>query len=162
MDADVSGGMNAADGIRDGCLIHALNALGFEIQCDEDGPFWILRDGNRFVNPKGYVILPFPKSIIRQQGSFIIYKDNHFTALSHTGHGARYVDNGVGRSLSHQDIQGLEQSDIRVFQVLPWAASWLARGHWVPSWVANLDIQGGMDSAVEEGERARHAAGAMS
>ena len=40
------------------CLLVALRHLGFHVTCTENGPFWVLRDGNKFLRHYGKALVP--------------------------------------------------------------------------------------------------------
>ena len=38
------------------CLIDSLRAMGLKVPYESDGPFWVLRDGNKLVAPLGHLL----------------------------------------------------------------------------------------------------------
>ena len=37
----------------DACLVDSLRALGYKVAYTSSGPFWAIKDGNRFLQPWG-------------------------------------------------------------------------------------------------------------
>ncbi|CAE7800313.1 unnamed protein product [Symbiodinium sp. CCMP2592] len=67
----------------DVCLIDALRGHGHKCEYAADGPFWAMRDGNRFVNPLGKIIRRTDwQHIVRSRDAkFLVAADAHFMAL---------------------------------------------------------------------------------
>ena len=62
------------------CLIIALGLLGLEVPIVMDGPYWVLRDGNRMIRNHGYYLhFTHKKNIV--PGPYIMWMDEHFDAV---------------------------------------------------------------------------------
>ncbi len=79
--------------MRDVCLILSLRALGVPLPILGPGPFRAMHHGNPMLAPFGKKLVPVIATGV-QSGSYVTYKDGHFTAAIVCGNQCKITDNG--------------------------------------------------------------------
>ncbi|CAJ1439678.1 unnamed protein product, partial [Effrenium voratum] len=71
----------ARDRKQDVCLIDALRSLGVQLSYQDDGPFWALTDGNKFLRPHGKCLRSVDVKDCAMPGKYVLFRAKHFMSL---------------------------------------------------------------------------------
>ena len=64
------------------CMTKTLNALGAAVpDPTQDGPYSILKDGNRMLKPLDLICVPVPRVRLFSDGRYVVHKTGHFFGL---------------------------------------------------------------------------------
>ena len=132
------------------CLVDSLRALGLPVTPYAKGPFWALADGNVFLHPYGLELTPVPRSCLHERGKYVLFKDGHFTSLSHHPdylEGALLHVDGCTFFLTQKGLESVvADSGVIVFSLVPREGS--AYQTHTTLWSRESDVCGGMRAAA--------------
>ena len=118
---------------------------GFPIPLTQNGPFWILRDGNKMLKEFGFCVVPVPRTKLWENGRYVVH-EGHRCFNVHTQCGSKaclkldgarsaFLDTGSLRTLA-------ENEGLQVFCLMAIQDAAFISGGWWPSWLAACDARG--------------------
>ena len=137
------------------CYPLILRELGYNVAITMSGPFWAMRDGNRWLDAFNVAVVPCPTANLSLPGKYVIHRDAHFLGVENTGD-VIILHNPANQAVitSQIEIQSLRQwvdtHDVTVFKLSDKTYLRLCKAQGCePPWVKARDRFGGGRASPE-------------